>query len=190
MKTYHVWHLTDLREEWERHTSHNYPLLDTRRDSKAAKTLFLAPLSGMAYIEVAEVAGAALTLEDVFRLTSHIATDWTTNTEVVAKRRDVRSTSVGDIVVDQEGNGWLCSAFGWEALGLMQKDVQFFSIQNLAHALKSSLRMIQQGSALRVAVFASQLPNGETKVVPMDSSECSGRDQGKLAHGILIGVPA
>jgi hypothetical protein len=51
---------------------------------------------------------------DTFRLTNHIEHDWTTNPEVKALKTQVRSTSVGDVVVAEDGTRYLCKGAGWE----------------------------------------------------------------------------
>ena len=63
---------------------------------------------------VAEV--ATEDLEEVYHLTNHIDTDWTTNAGVTPKQERVRSTSVGDVVVLQNGSRHLCASCGWEAI--------------------------------------------------------------------------
>lgn len=53
-------------------------------------------------------------LEDVFRVTNHIDDSWWKNPEVKVHKK-VRSTSVGDVVVDETGTKHLCSLAGWMA---------------------------------------------------------------------------
>ena len=54
-------------------------------------------------------------LEDVFRLTNHIESDWTGNPEViVAISMYPRSTSVGDVVVDENDMIYYCDHTGWK----------------------------------------------------------------------------
>jgi hypothetical protein len=58
-------------------------------------------------------------LEEVFRITNHIDHDWTDNPEVVGlivTTRTPRSTSVGDVVVDEDGVAHYCAGCGWETL--------------------------------------------------------------------------
>ena len=65
------------------------------------------------YTMVAEVESADL--EDVFRITNHIESDWTKNPEVIKIHGGrCRSTSVGDIVEDENGNFHYCAGCGWE----------------------------------------------------------------------------
>ena len=79
------------------------------------------------YVKVAEVTLGNVTveanLEDVFRLTNHIDHDWTKNPEVKAFGNEHRafgnehrSTSVGDIVVTETGDRYICQSFGWKKL--------------------------------------------------------------------------
>lgn len=51
-------------------------------------------------------------LEKVFELTNHIDKPWWENTEVKCHRKR-RSTSVGDVVVDEEGRKHFCDMAGW-----------------------------------------------------------------------------
>jgi hypothetical protein len=56
------------------------------------------------YEKVAEV--ECEEIGDVFRITNHIDEDWTTNPEVIWSLKDVRSTSVGDVVRIDTGYGY------------------------------------------------------------------------------------
>jgi len=67
------------------------------------------------YSKVAAV--RACNLEEIFRLTNHIEQDWTENDEIEWSRdSDCRSTSVGDIVIDPNGDIYYCKNFGWEKI--------------------------------------------------------------------------
>lgn len=56
-------------------------------------------------------------LEDVFRITNHIDEDWRKNPEVLETIGDkFRSTSVGDVVVDEKGEAHYCDVIGWNKL--------------------------------------------------------------------------
>lgn len=50
---------------------------------------------------------------ETFGLTNHIDHDWTENPEVTALKRQVRSTSVGDVVVDADGKRFRVEGSGW-----------------------------------------------------------------------------
>lgn len=56
-------------------------------------------------------------IEEAFALTNHIHDDWTKNPEVVPIGKQHRSTSPGDIVVDENGDVHLCKMMGWEKIG-------------------------------------------------------------------------
>jgi len=66
-----------------------------------------------AYKKVALV--EADSIDDVFRITNHIDSDWRDNPEV--KEHNLfekdRSTSVGDVVVDENGVRFYCAPVGW-----------------------------------------------------------------------------
>lgn len=54
--------------------------------------------------------------EKAFRLTNHIDADWKTNHGVSPASGPQRSTSVGDLIVDNNGVAWLVCGIGFEAL--------------------------------------------------------------------------
>jgi hypothetical protein len=57
-------------------------------------------------------------LGEVFQLTNHIDHSWTENEGVFALMERVRSTSVGDVVMENEsGNLFVCAGCGWEQVG-------------------------------------------------------------------------
>jgi hypothetical protein len=62
------------------------------------------------YKEVAQVLSESL--GDVFRITNHINVAWWENPEVLW-HEESRSTSVGDLVEDEDGQLWLCCGVGW-----------------------------------------------------------------------------
>jgi hypothetical protein len=50
----------------------------------------------------------------VFQFTNHIDHAWQENVEVTAYDKKARSTSVGDVVEDPNGQLWICASVGWE----------------------------------------------------------------------------
>jgi hypothetical protein len=59
------------------------------------------------------------TLAQIFALTNHVESDWTTNAVVVwyDSMAALRSTSVGDVVMcKQTGQAWMVMPFGFKAL--------------------------------------------------------------------------
>lgn len=61
-------------------------------------------------------------LDEAFRITNHIDEDWRKNPEVLETIGDkFRSTSVGDVVVDENDNGFECVSIGWELLGQVKE---------------------------------------------------------------------
>lgn len=59
--------------------------------------------------------------EDAFRATNHIESDWTKNPEVVELfKSQCRSTSCGDVLVDEDGNGLYCAPCGWDDMGKVE----------------------------------------------------------------------
>lgn len=69
-----------------------------------------------AYKKVAIVESESL--GDTFRITNHIEHDWTTNPEVVELFETTRhrSTSVGDVAVDENDTAHYCDMVGWKEL--------------------------------------------------------------------------
>ena len=57
-------------------------------------------------------------LDGVYHKTNHLQKDWTTNSGVTPMNgrtgQNTRSTSVGDVVVDESGTAWYCDIVGWE----------------------------------------------------------------------------
>ena len=64
------------------------------------------------YDLVAEVEVAGNAYGEAFRLTNHIDKDWWANPEVTCIKRS-RSTSVGDVIVDDDGVRRRCEMIGW-----------------------------------------------------------------------------
>jgi hypothetical protein len=53
-------------------------------------------------------------LEHTFRATNHIDSNWMKNPEVrELQRHNLRSTSVGDVVILGNGSRYLCAMVGW-----------------------------------------------------------------------------
>lgn len=88
------------------------------RDERLALTLdgTVLDFPGDKYIEVATV--AVDDLDDAYRATNHIDSDWLQNPEVVdAKTTKARSSSVGDVFVDvKTGEAWRVVAIGFEKI--------------------------------------------------------------------------
>ena len=53
---------------------------------------------------------------DTFRITNHIEHDWTTNPEVIKVYGRCRSTSVGDVMVNEDGTKFYCDMVGWKEI--------------------------------------------------------------------------
>ncbi len=55
--------------------------------------------------------------DDAFMITNHIDSDWTKNSEVIQLfKQKCRSTSVGDVVVDEDNVAYRCENVGWEMI--------------------------------------------------------------------------
>lgn len=66
------------------------------------------------YTEVAHL--EAETIDEVFPLTNHIESDWTMGEAIRAVVVPARSTSMGDIVLDEDGGLFSCAMVGWKPL--------------------------------------------------------------------------
>ena len=70
-----------------------------------------------AYTKIAHV--EADSVADTFRITNHIDSDWLENPEVQWNiSGGMRSTSVGDVVEDENGDFYRCENVGWEKMKL------------------------------------------------------------------------
>ena len=64
-------------------------------------------------------------LGDTFRISNHIDASWTKNPEVIELfTKTPRSTSVGDVVEDPEGNFHYCDSVGWKLLSEVEAEQQ------------------------------------------------------------------
>ena len=64
------------------------------------------------YMHVADV--ATNDLEIAYRQTNHITDNWTLNDDVTAHHKNPRSSSIGDLFVDADGNVEVCAPFGFQ----------------------------------------------------------------------------
>lgn len=80
------------------------------------------------YREVAHVDCGGI--DSVFPATNHIDHDWTTNDSVLAHADNCRSTSVGDLVLDEAGELHVCASKGWRQLEAEQRDAFLALLEN------------------------------------------------------------
>lgn len=67
------------------------------------------------YTQIGEIECAGL--EELFRITNHIHGPWTVNREIARldyPAHKCRSTSVGDVAIDETGQMWRCEMVGWK----------------------------------------------------------------------------
>jgi hypothetical protein len=56
-------------------------------------------------------------LESIFALTNHFDTDWTQNAEIIwHATKQLRSTSIGDVIVSARGQAWMVVPEGFKEL--------------------------------------------------------------------------
>lgn len=107
---------------------HLMPAGDRRSDDPLWDAYIAASIGGR--VEAAVMAGlyreAAQVecdeLARVFPLTNHIEHDWTTNDAVILHADRCRSTSVGDVVLDEAGALHACATMGWRQLDPEHRD--------------------------------------------------------------------
>ena len=87
---YTVWHADTMVSNFDIENPANFP-------------------DGFRKVAIVECEG----LEDVFRITNHIDHSWLTNPEVLWHVPTSRSTSVGDVVEDENERLHLCDICGW-----------------------------------------------------------------------------
>ena len=73
------------------------------------------------YMHVADV--ATNDLETAYRQTNHITDNWTLNDDVTAYHQEPRSSMVGDLFVDAEGNIEVCKPFGFSPLSVVRLSI-------------------------------------------------------------------
>lgn len=67
---------------------------------------------------------------------------------------------------------------------------QYCTLQSVKTALLNSRSLIANQSHLRVAGFSRpEMGTGSHKLIAINSDECSGTGEGRLADGVLIGLP-
>lgn len=90
------------------------PLVEARLDAMAGDIAAAVDLG--AYAEVAHV--EARDCEEAYRLTNHIEADWTHGPAIkrLAGQDGTRSTSIGDILMDEEGRLHRVAFVGFEEL--------------------------------------------------------------------------
>ena len=73
------------------------------------------------YVEVAKV--QCNTLNEVYSLTNHIGKDWTTNKEIISCNAKCRSTSCGDVIVDDKtGEQYMVLGVGFGKLTYIENE--------------------------------------------------------------------
>lgn len=112
---YRVYHLTDTRPDDVQKRTHNYALLDAKRNASRAAAFFRAPADGCEYRLVAHVQAASPW--EVLKRTNTVDQHWSLNPEVKRYFPDYlcRSMDTGDVVVGADGLAFHCGRYDWQS---------------------------------------------------------------------------
>lgn len=81
-----------------------------------------APMEVAGIIAIDSTKPSEALLEDVYEKTNNIETEWTSNPEVVSSLRPrMRSTSVGDYIITEEGTIYMVDSVGFVEMKLVAK---------------------------------------------------------------------
>lgn len=114
MPIYRLFHL-EAGEGWRSDDARGETVLDAVLKGEAEGAI----AAGL-YREVAHVDCGGI--DSVFPATNHIDWDWTANEAVLVHADRCRSTSVGDLVLDADGEVHVCATAGWRQLEAEAKD--------------------------------------------------------------------
>lgn len=98
-------------------------------------------------------------LEDVFRVTNHIDHAWWENPEVKMFKKDSRSTSVGDVIEDENGKRFLCDMAGWTEFPMIHFSNLQRAIEIFIHAAPKF-----EGDEFWAREIGKQMANLETQL--------------------------
>jgi hypothetical protein len=160
---------------------HNPNFLDYR----GQHTSIVPPIRPVATVEVPEETPGEQALEIAYRQTQHLDVSWWDNAGVMLH---VRSTSVGDVLADEQGNLFVVESMGFRPY---QPRV-IHPYHRLAEAYRLLDEALAQASAGQIVAIAGQArntilhaleaegyPNGEVPILAWDEAQ----------PGDLVGVP-
>jgi hypothetical protein len=160
---------------------HNPNFLDYR----GQHTSIVPPIRPVATVEVPEETPGEQALEIAYRQSQHLDASWWDNAGVMLH---VRSTSVGDVLADEQGNLFVVESMGFR----LYQPKAIRPYHRLAEAYRLLDEVLAQASTSQIVAVASQArntvlhvleaegyPNGEVPILSWDNAQ----------PGDLVGVP-
>jgi hypothetical protein len=165
---------------------HNSNFLDYR----GQHTSIVPPIRPVATVEVPEETPGEQALEIAYRQTQHLDVSWWDNAGVMLH---VRSTSVGDVLADEQGNLFVVESMGFRSY--QPRAIRPY--RRLAEAYRLLDEALAQVSTGQIVAVASQAqntilhvletegyPNGEVPILAWDEAQ-----PGDLVGGPYMGGP-
>lgn len=165
---------------------HNPNFLDYR----GQHTGIVPPIRPVATVEVPEETPGEQALEIAYRQTQHLDVSWWNNAGVMLH---VRSTSVGDVLADEQGNLFVVESMGFQpyqprAIRPYHRLAEAYRLLDEALAQASTSQIVavagQTRNTLLHALEAEGYSNGEVPVLAWDEAQ-----PGDLVGGPYMGGP-
>lgn len=87
------------------------------RTLRPAEAVYPADYEVVAEVEIDYGEVFAIVLDAVYNTTQHINDDWCTFDAVtMLVERPCRSTSHGDVLIEEDGTKWFCDRIGWKEI--------------------------------------------------------------------------
>lgn len=165
---------------------HNPNFLDYR----GQHTGIVPPIRPVATVEVPEETPGEQALETAYRQTQHLDVSWWDNAGVMLH---VRSTSVGDVLADEQGNLFVVESMGFRpyrprAIRPYHQLAEVYRLLDEALTRASTGQIVAVASQARNTILhaleAEGYPNGEVPVLAWDNAQ-----PGDLVGGPYMGGP-
>jgi hypothetical protein len=165
---------------------HNPNFLDYR----GQHTGIVPPIRPVATVEVPEETPGEQALEIAYQQTQHLDVSWWDNAGVMLH---VRSTSVGDVLADEQGNLFVVESMGFRpyqprAIRLYHRLAEAYRLLDEALAQASTSQIVAVASQSRNTILhvleAEGYPNGEVPILSWDEAQ-----PGDLVGGPYMGGP-
>ena len=165
---------------------HNPNFLDYR----GQHTSIVPPIRPVATVEVPEETPGEQALETAYRQTQHLDVSWWDNAGVMLH---VRSTSVGDVLADEQDNLFVVESMGFQpyqprAIRLHHRLAEAYRLLDEALASASTGQIVAIAGQARNTILhvleAEGYPNGEVTILAWDEAQ-----PGDLVGGPYMGGP-
>lgn len=165
---------------------HNPNFLDYR----GQHTSIVPPIRPVATVEVPEEAPGERALEIAYRQTQHLDVSWWDNAGVMLH---VRSTSVGDVLADEQGNLFVVESMGFRpyqprAIRPHHRLAEAYRLLDEALAQAGTGQIVTIAGQTRNTILhvleAEGYPNGEVPILAWDEAQ-----PGDLVGGPYMGSP-